>query len=154
MFLNEPSGVSGQYGTVAKRVGNKIFKTSDKLIMYYVSALTWCKVESYFKLNILDKKYRRCRFHAMMLFRIIVAGLEMPKFNQRKMESYCNKLLDILQDDEICEQVFKGIVGYIISIGKEIDIDNRKCFEKKETTDFLITEDSISNLKAYFADSL
>ena len=29
MFLNEPSAVSGQYGTVAKRVGNKIFKTSD-----------------------------------------------------------------------------------------------------------------------------
>ena len=35
MFLDEPSAVSGQYGTVAKRIGNKIFRTSDKLIMYY-----------------------------------------------------------------------------------------------------------------------
>ena len=35
MFLDEPSGVSGQYGTVAKRVGNKIFKTADKEIIYY-----------------------------------------------------------------------------------------------------------------------
>ena len=30
MFLDEPSAVSGQYGAVVKRFGNKIFKSSDK----------------------------------------------------------------------------------------------------------------------------
>lgn len=138
MFLNEPSAVSGQYGTVAKRVGNKIFKTSDKLIMYYISALSLYKIENLFKSNKIDKKYRRSRYHAMMLFRIVMSKEELPKFNQKKMEIYCQNLLDILSDDLKCEKVFKSIVSFIVSKGEDIDIDNRKCFEKKETTDFLL----------------
>ena len=138
MFLNEPSAVSGQYGTVAKRVGNKIFKTSDKLIMYYVSALALYKIECLFKTNKIDKKYRRSRYHAMMLFRIVIANEELPKFNQRKMERYCQKLLNVLEDDSKCEQIFKAIVDYIVSKGEDIDIENRKSFERKETTDYLL----------------
>ena len=38
MFLNNPHGVSGQYGTIAKNVGNRLFKTADKSIIYYTSA--------------------------------------------------------------------------------------------------------------------
>lgn len=137
MFLNEPSAVSGQYGTVAKRVGNKIFKTSDKLIMYYVSALALYKIENLFKTNKIDKLYRRSRYHAMMLFRMVVSDEEMPKFNQRKMETYCQKILNILQNDEKCEKIFVGIVNYIVSEGDKIDISNRKSFERKETTSYL-----------------
>lgn len=140
MFLNEPSAVSGQYGTVAKRVGNKIFKTSDKLIMYYLRALSLYKIENLFKSNKIDKKYRRSRYHAMMLFRIVMSKEDLPKFNQKKMETYCQNLLDILNDDSKCEKVFKAIVSFIVSKGEDIDIDNRKCFERKETTDFLLRE--------------
>ena len=138
MFLNEPSAVSGQYGTVPKRVGNKIFKISDKLIMYYVSALSLYKIENLFKTNKIDKKYRRSRYLAMMLFRIVMSKEKLPKFNQRKMEEYCQNLLDILDDNDKCEKVFKLIVDYIVSKGNEIDIENRKCFERKETTDYFI----------------
>lgn len=140
MFLNEPSAVSGQYGAVAKRVGNKIFKTSDKLIMYYVSALALYKIENLFKNNRIDKQYRRSRYHAMMLFRMVVSNEEMPRFNQKKMETYCQKILDVLQDDEMCEKIFHGIVDFIVSKGDEIDITNRKSFERKETTVFLENE--------------
>lgn len=140
MFLNEPSAVSGQYGTVAKRVGNKIFKSTDKPIMYYVSALALYKIEALFKANKIDKKYRRSRYHAMMLFRIVVSQDEMPKFNQRKMEEYCQNILDILNDDEKCEKIFKGIVEYIVSKKDDIELEDRKCFERKETTDFLLSQ--------------
>lgn len=137
MFLNEPSAVSGQYGTVARRVGNKIFKSTDKLIMYYVSALALYKIENLFRTNKIDKKYRRSRYHAIMLFRMVVSKEDMPKFNQRKMENYCEKILDLLKDDVKCEDIFKGIIEFIVLKGSEIDINNRKCFERKETTDFL-----------------
>ncbi len=149
MFLNEPSAVSGQYGTVAKRVGNKIFKTSDKLIMYYLSALALYRIENLFKTNKIDKKYRRCRYHAMMLFRIAMSKDSLPKFNQKKMEIYCQRLLDILNNGPECEKVFKGIVDFIVSKGDEIEIDNRKCFERKETTEYLIqkTDELIEYLR-------
>lgn len=142
MFLNEPSGVSGQYGTVAKRVGNKIFRSNDKLVMYYLSALSLYKIENLFKTNKIDKIYRRSRYHAIMLFRIVLSKEELPRFNSKNMEKYCQYLLDILNDDLKCEEIFKIIVNFIVEIldNSEIDITDRKCFERKETTDYLISK--------------
>ncbi len=146
MFLNEPSGVSGHYGTVAKRVGNKIFKTSDKLIMYYVSALALFRIENLFKANKIDKLYRRSRYHAMMLFRIVASDQDIPKFNSKQMEGYCQNLLNILNDEEKCTNYFTKIVAFIVEQDSEINITDRKCFEKKETTDYLLTK--VPELKA------
>lgn len=140
MFLDEPSAVSGQYGAVVKRFGNKIFKSSDKPVIYYTSALALYKIENLFKTNKIDKKYRRSRYHAMMLFRIVVSKEEKPRFNQRKMELYCQNILDILNNDYKCEKIYKGIVDFIISKGQDIDIENRKCFERKETTEYLLSQ--------------
>ena len=56
------------------------------------------------------------------------------------MDSYCKNLLDILNDNEKCEKAFKAIVDFIRLYGKDIDIDHRKCFERKETTDFLLAK--------------
>lgn len=137
MFLDEPSGVSGQYGTVAKRVGNKIFKTADKEIIYYVSSLALYKIENLFKTHKIDKKYRRARYHAMMLFRMLVSTEGMPRFNARKMENYCKSILEVLENNTECERIFCGIVAYIASKDGELDIMDRKCFERKETTDYL-----------------
>lgn len=44
MFLDNPHGVSGQYGTIAKNAGKKLFKENNKPILYYVSALEPCEV--------------------------------------------------------------------------------------------------------------
>lgn len=73
-----------------------------------------------------------------MLFRIVMSKEDLPKFNQKKMETYCKNLLDILNDDSKCEKVFKEIVTFIVSKGADIDIEHRKCFERKETTDYLL----------------
>lgn len=137
MFLDEPSGVSGQYGTVARRVGNKIFKTADKEIIYYVSSLALYKIENLFRTHKIDKKYRRARYHAMMLFRMLVSTEEMPRFNARKMENYCKNILEVLENNAECERIFCGIVAYIASKDGELDIMDRKCFERKETTEYL-----------------
>lgn len=147
MFLDEPSGVSGQYGTVAKRVGNKIFKTADKEIIYYVSSLTLYKIENLFRTHKIDKKYRRARYHAMMLFRMLVSTEEMPRFNARKMEGYCKNILEVLENDNECERLFCGIVAYIASKDGELDIMDRKCFERKETTEYL--KNRIGEIKTF-----
>lgn len=131
---------TGQYGAVVKRFGNKIFKSTDKPIIYHTSALALYKIENLFKTNKIDKTYRRSRYHAMMLFRIVVSEGEMPRFNQRKMEPYCQNILDILNDDYKCEKIYKGIIDFIISRGQDIDIENRKCFERKETTEYILSQ--------------
>lgn len=140
MFLNEASDVSGQYGTLAKRIGSKIFKTSDKLIIYYVSALSLYKIEGLFRTGKLDRQYRRARYHAIMLFRMSVAGYDVPRFNSKKMEAYCQSMIDVLNDEEKTETIFGKIIDFIVSKDGEIDISNRKCFERKETTDYLLNK--------------
>ncbi len=86
MFINNPHGVSGFYGTVVKRSEGNMFKSDDKLIMYYVSALAYFKIESLFKNGTLDKKYRRYKNHMLMLLRIKIAGDKLPEFNSNEME--------------------------------------------------------------------
>lgn len=153
MFLDQPSEVSGQYGTVAKRIGTKIFKSKDKLIMYYVSALALNIIEGMFRTGKIERQYKRSRYHALMLFRMVVSKGEMPKqFNSKKMEQYCQNILDVLSDESKCEALFKRIVEFIVSKDADIDINNRKCFERKETTEFL--KEHISELSDNVKDLL
>lgn len=147
MFLDNPHGVSGQYGTIARNAGKKLFKENDKPILYYVSALAVYRLESLIKQKRIDKKYRKARYHAIMLFKYVVAGKEVPKnFNSRKIETYCEKLLNVLNDEEQSLTVFNKILDYIIKLDS-IEYNDRKVFEKKETTDKLLN--NIDNVIEY-----
>ncbi|MDD3027313.1 MAG: AIPR family protein [Erysipelotrichaceae bacterium] len=139
MFMNNPHGVSGFYGTVVKRSEGKMFKSDDKLIMYYVSALAYYKIEALLKNGTLDKKYRRYKNHMLMLFRIKIAGAKMPQFNSADMEKYCNKLLDILNDAEKFLQNVNELIVLLDANASKLDLADRKLFERKETTDYLLS---------------
>ncbi|MBR6211105.1 MAG: AIPR family protein [Clostridiales bacterium] len=139
MFLNNPHGVSGNYGSIVKAVGNKIFNVNDQKIIYYTSSIAQYKIEKLISEGVIDKKYNKSRYHAMMLFRIYVSGKRAPKFNETKMDAYCNKINAVLFDDTKCKVVFSRIIEFIAA-QKEIDFDDRKTFERKETTDVLLSK--------------
>lgn len=139
MFLDNPNGVSGQYGTIAKNVGNKIFKNGDKNIIYYTSAMALYRIENLMKTGVIDKKYWKTRYHAMMLLRIVVSGEVMPRFNAKKMEKYCKDIVDILNDNEKCQHYFARIVDFIVT-KTDLDLEDRKTFERKETTALLLSK--------------
>lgn len=150
MFLDNPHGVSGQYGTIARNVGNRIFKNTDKPIIYYTSALALYRVESLLKNGSIDKKFWKTRYHAMMLLRLIVSGSDMPNFNARKMETYCNKILDVLNDDAKCLSYFDGIISFIANEA-DLDLTDRKTFEKKESTDVLLSK--LDEIRKYLEEN-
>lgn len=137
MFLNNPHGVSGRYGAIVKRVGEKIFNEGDNNIIYYISAFALYKLEKMLSNGIIDKKYNKARYHALMLFRIMISGRTVPKFNSKKISDYCEKMKKILYDDEDTKQIFLNIMKFIYK-QKEIDFNDRKTFERKETTDLLL----------------
>ena len=151
MFLNNPHGVSGQYGTIAKNVGNRLFKTADKSIIYYTSALALYRVETLLKSGAIDKKYWRTRYHAMMLLRLVVSDEDLPRFNARRMEQYCQKILDILNNEDLCKSYFSSIIDFIVN-HTTLDIENRKTFERKDTTDFLISK--IEEIKIFVSEQI
>lgn len=135
MFLDMPHAVSGFYGTVVKKSEGEIFKTTDKLIMYYVSALTLYKLEYYFKSGTLDSKYRRAKNHILMLFKIIIFNNDIPNFNSAEMERKCQKMLNVLEANET--EIFEDIIDLIKENPEKFDMEDRKLFERKETTDNL-----------------
>lgn len=139
MFMNNPHGVSGFYGTVVKRSQGKMFKSDDKLIMYYVSALAYFKIENFFKNNTLDKKYRRYKNHMIMLLRIKIAGKEIPQYNSNSMEQYCTKILEVLNDNDRLIEVVNDLIKLLDDNSDKLNLSDRKLFEKKETTDYLLS---------------
>lgn len=147
MFLNNPHGVSGNYGKIVKAVGEKIFNVNDQKILYYTSSLAQYKIEKLISDGKVEKKYNKSRYHAMMLFRVYVSGKRVPRFNENKMEEYCQRIINKLLDDENCEFIFSRIIDFIAD-QPEIDFDDRKTFERKETTDLLLSR--AVDLKKFF----
>ncbi len=150
MFLDNPHGVSGNYGKIVNAVGNRIFNPDDKKIVYYTSAFAKYKVERLISEGVIDRKYNKSRYHAMMLFRIIVAGKACPAFRSKKMDKYCEKIVSVLNDEDKCSYLLTLIVDFIIS-QKEIDLEDRKTFERKETTELLLGR--IDKLREYIKDN-
>ncbi|BCN31922.1 AIPR family protein [Anaeromicropila herbilytica] len=146
MFLDDPHGVSGNYGAIVKKVGHRIFKSNDKKIIYYTSSLAQYKIEYMIDNKIIDKKYNKARYHAMMLFRMVIAGKKVPRFNENKMDAYCQKIIDVLNDENQCKDLFKKIVNFIAD-QDAIDFDDRKTFERKETTEYL--KSKLKSLNTY-----
>ena len=62
------------------------------------------------------------------------------------MEDYCNKIIDTLFDEEESKTMFLKIIEFIVA-QDEIDFDDRKTFERKETTDLLLNK--TNELKKY-----
>ena len=151
MFLNNPHGVSGNYGTIIKDIVDKIFKKNDKEIIYYTSSFAQYKIEKLISDAVIDKKYNKARYHALMIFRIYISGKKVPPFNSEKIEEYCKKITDILFNDQKCSVIFSKIIDYIVA-QKEINFNDRKTFERKETTDFLLKKSS--QLKKFIEKSL
>ena len=86
-----------------------------------------------------------------MIFRIYISGKKVPPFNSEKIEEYCKKITDILFNDQKCSVIFSKIIDYIVA-QKEINFNDRKTFERKETTDFLLKKSS--QLKKFIEKSL
>lgn len=136
MFLNKPDLVSGYYGKVYKKVEGTIFKEDHKYIPYYTSGYAAYILETQFRTKSIDSKYKKARYHILMLFRMYVNNDSVPPFNSKKMEDYCQKIIDVLNSDKVIV-AFKFVTDVIDKSG--IDINNQKVLYQKNTTDLLIS---------------
>jgi AIPR protein len=141
MFLDNPHGVSGHYGTVAKKVKGKIFKDDDYSEPYYVSALLLYRVETFFRKNKDYKQFSRMKWHILMTIKYLLCDREsLPKhFNSKDIRDFSNKIEVKLNTESSANELIKEAINHINKmINKEnLDLKDRKIFERKETTDKL-----------------
>ena len=157
-WLNLPHEVSGQYGKVEKATRGKIFNETHLsfLSTYYISGLCWYRVERFVQNNEEGRKFKRARWHIMMLFKLLNCNSTQykdnssvsPSPNINKKMNQLSKTLEkkLLISDDHLNQDFIKILNFIkITISTHYPKRNadelfadRKLFERKETTTILI----------------
>ena len=98
MFLNEPQRAGRYHGTLVKEIGNKLFRNDHNLMPYYTSSYALYRLESLLRSKLIEAKYRPYRYHIVMIFRILSGGIDHPSFNRKNIKDYCNKINEILWD--------------------------------------------------------
>ena len=137
MFNNKPHDAAGHYSLLLKDIGSRLFKSDDKPSLYYTSSLALFRFQNLIKAKLIDKKYSQAKYHAIMLLKYMFADI--PKYrNAKKVDSFCDRVQKVLNDPEKCLMYFTKIVNYI-SAQEGLDLEDRKLFERKETTDILLS---------------
>lgn len=136
MFLENPHLVSRYYGTIAKEMGEKIFKKNHELSPYYTSGLAYYKLESFFRNGSIDAKYKKAKYHMLMLFRLVASKKDMCAFDQKEINKYCDNLIGLLNNNEEALNAFIKVTEIIDEVIG--DLSNRDVFKRKEVTENLI----------------
>jgi hypothetical protein len=136
MFLKQPHKVSRYYGTIVKNLGEQIFSKDHRPITYYVCSYAYYKLDQLFRMGHLDKKYKKCRFHILMMLPQLINKDEMPQFNSHQMEKYSGSILAELLDSTKSLELFKKAAEIIDKLG--LDLNDRDVFKKQSVTESIL----------------
>lgn len=140
LYFDLPHEVSGQYGKVERNTKNLLFKENDLnyLNSYYVSGLAWYRVERFVTNSEMGKKYRRARWHIIMLLKYYLCDINNIELAINKKSEINSKVIErhLLDEDE-CHKILSALIEIINEYAIQYSND-RKLFERKETTQNLI----------------
>lgn len=139
MFLNNPQNVTGNYGRLIEKLGTEIFNPEHEFFAYYISSLSYFELEKLLNENILLSKSKRFRYHILMIFRFLITKIVNPNLKDRvKTTKTCTDILNVLKDETLKIETFKKAAEIIESSELNINFDDRKAVERKDTTDLII----------------
>ncbi len=106
MFLNEPHRSHRHESRLLRDFQNRIFLEPHSKLPYFVTALSFIRLESVLRVRPDRRDLYPFRAHLLMAFRQIVAG-DLPNLNhEKRIDEHCQKLLEVLND----HQLFKSRV--------------------------------------------
>ena len=140
MFLQRPNRAWGYSGSLWNEVEKSIFVQNHELIPYFTSALAYYKLEFMFRNSILEKKYRKFRYHLLMILRYQVGGREVPDLHvNRRIEPYCQNIIDILSEQGSAISSFEAATEIIDSLVSPED-DDRDIVKNQSFTESVLHE--------------
>ncbi len=138
MFLNEPHSTKRYFGELLRAYKNRLFQEDHSPYPYYTSGLAFYVLETFYRDRILDQKFKQFKHHLLMLFRIKVTGEKMPPFSSKKIESYCNELLNILWDRNKAKMIFIELEGVLTNTFNKSKLLKRQAHVLRSFTEELI----------------
>ena len=105
-----------------------MFNENVREIIFYTACLALYRLHLLVSNRTIPQNKKRFKWHILVLIRTIIAGKEIPQLNSRKIETYCQSIIDSLSHygDSVVEP-FTQAVGAIADIG---DITN-DCLKKQ-----------------------
>ena len=152
MLLREPHNSHRHETKLIEIYRNHIFQDRHSKRPYFTVALAFYQLEKYFRQNNTDdKEYATYKQHILMIFCEIVAG-NVPSFNEEKnIEKYCDKVLDILKDNSKTNNKFTESIKIFANFKTrwidELKKDRFRIKDNKEFTDLLLEDIRKSNAK-------
>ena len=119
MIMGRPHEVRGYYGRIVDRFdtnGEKVFALNTNPALYYTSALACFKMTEAFSRAVINKKYKKIKFHLLLSFRLMTEKMPMPQYNSHKVQEYCDHICEILSDNERCKLAFETAMKMVDSV--------------------------------------
>ena len=140
MFLQNPHIVTSYFGTIVKKLNSdssQIFNHDHSFIPYYTSALAYYRLESLFRRQKLQSRYKRVRFHLITLFKILAKSEAHPQMNsERLMNKYCEPIITILNDEDKYLPLFQQAIDAVDNA--DFDLDDKQHVKQAPKTQLLI----------------
>jgi len=112
MFFDKPHLASRYYGRLLKSVDG-IFDEGHKMLPYYTCTYLLYKLEYLFRNKLLAAKYRKYRFHMLMMIKYDFSEGKISELNSNQIEKLCEKILDCAYDNMVFMQEIEKIIPLI-----------------------------------------
>lgn len=117
MFLDMPHSTHRYYGELLKANENKIFFEKHSFYPYYVSCLTCHLLENSIRNGSIDQRYKKFRYHILLIIRILLKGKEQPPLSDnKKSNNYYIHIQDTLKDPRKSKELFLQAISILDSV--------------------------------------
>lgn len=113
VILDYPHIASRYYGNLLEDIGlddigRGIFVTGQLPILYYTSALLLVSIDNSFNNDLINNKYYKFKYHLLFVIsKLVWKEKQRPPLNSKKIEEYCNTLIDQLLDKDSYNQLLE-----------------------------------------------
>lgn len=126
MMMGEPHNVRGYYGSIMNQYdgkGKQIYAEATHPAFYYTCALAYYKLNEMFSSHVIDKAYKKIKYHILFAFRLMCETKPLKHFNSNNSQAYCDHICRMLCDSQQCEKAFIAAVKLVNCVLKRTPND-------------------------------
>ncbi len=139
MFFHRPELAYRYPKQMYQLIGEKMFSEANKEIIFYCASLALYRLHLLVSNGTIPQNMRKFKWHILALVRVIIAGEKMPDLGSKKIDQYCQKIVDALSKHGAAAVTpFKKAAGIIEAMG---DVSSDRL--KRQT----VLEEMLKNLR-------
>jgi len=121
MFFNKPDMATRYFGALFNEFKDSLFKDGHEMEPYYTATYSMFKIECLFKKGVINNKYRKIKYHILMMLRHELNPQKCFPFESKKSKQYCENILLYVNDEIKFLDTINRVISKIDHIGPNLD---------------------------------